>query len=271
MVNGIKGKAAVDYSKLNKPQASVKERIVFWIARKVVVEKSKFWSKISDLFLSKSALFLEMKNLIKNSSSTLTTKQVSETPPANPAVSATQTAWTKKTEQGFLVDGEQLETTEGFGAYLDMCLKPNTRNFDNGGGSYNYNSLFLKQYVGVTNVVYDPFQRTSEDNQKVLEELAKHNFDTATSNSVLNVVDNKEARLKHISYSCEALKEGGIAYFKVYPGNKSGKEKILAHGYQSNRLAETYQKEVEAIFGVGNVVVDRERHMLIAYKNSGCK
>ncbi len=37
-----------------------------------------------------------------------------------------QTSWDKMTVQGFPIYNGQLETTEGFGAYLDYCLKPGT-------------------------------------------------------------------------------------------------------------------------------------------------
>lgn len=182
-----------------------------------------------------------------------------------------QTPWKKETAQGFTVYNDQLETTEGFGSYLDFCLKPNTRNFDNGGGSHNYNSLFLKDYLGVTNVVYDPFQRPEQENLIALTEASKHNFDTSTSNSVLNVIDHKESRKKHIMLCCEALKNGGIAYFKVYPGDNSQKEQWFENSYQSNLSAKAYQEEVEEVFGKGNVVTNVERHMIIAYKNSDCQ
>lgn len=181
-----------------------------------------------------------------------------------------QTSWIKETAQGFTIENGELETTEGFGAYLDYCLKPNTKNFDNGGGTHDYNTIYLKRYHGVTNSVYDPFQRSVEHNETVLAEVENHDFDTATSNSVLNVIDTKESRLQHIALSCRALKEGGIAYFKVYPGNSSLVGNYTAGGYQSNRPAKTYQDEIEAMFGKGNVVVDTMRHLIIAYKNSNC-
>jgi len=74
----------------------------------------------------------------------------------------------------------------------------------------------------------------------------------------------------HITLSCKSLKNGGIAYFKVYPGNRSNKESYTDWGYQSNRQAISYQEEVEMIFGKGNVVVDTTADLIIAYKNSDC-
>lgn len=181
-----------------------------------------------------------------------------------------QIPWKKETAQGFTIEQGKLETTEGFGAYMDFCLKPNTKNFDNGGGTHDYNTQFLQKYQGVINIVYDPFQRSEEDNRKALAAVQEHDFDTATSNSVLNVISSKEARAKHIALSCQALKKGGIAYFKVYPGDGSGKALQREGSYQSNQSARSYQEEVEQIFGQGNVVTDIEKDMIVAYKNSDC-
>lgn len=266
-----------DNAKVISGKSSLIKKASFWIARKVIIKKSRFWSKVAQLFFSRSKNFQEIARNIQEgqkaspiAESNVTIRKV-ENSSIQKTLSDVQTPWTKTTEAGFTVFNGELETTEGFGAYMDFCLRPGTRNFDNGGGSHNYNSLFLKKYVGVANVVYDPFQRSAEENRKALEELEKHDFDTATSNSVLNVIDTREARLEHIKLSCKALKEGGVAYFKVYSGDKTGIGKHTPYGFLSNRLAESYQTEVEEIFGRGNVVTCRESNMLIAYKNSGCK
>ncbi|MBA3722198.1 MAG: hypothetical protein H0W88_07345 [Parachlamydiaceae bacterium] len=181
-----------------------------------------------------------------------------------------QTPWKKEAVQGFPIFNNELEITEGFGAYMDLNLWANTKNFDNGGGNFDFNTQFLSRYYGVKNIVFDPFQRSDEHNQIALIEIQKHDFDTTTSNSVLNVIDRQDARFKHILLSCDSLKEGGSAFFKVYPGNSSFVEQWHQDGYQSNRTAKTYQEDVEVIFGKGNVVANVERHLLIAYKNNGC-
>ncbi len=181
-----------------------------------------------------------------------------------------QTSWLRDTVSGLSADNEKLDTTEGLGAYFDFCLQPNTKNFDNGGGSSNLNTQFLKTYTGVVNVVYDPFKRSKQENDQALLEASKHDFDTATSNSVLNVIDNKLTRLSHIFLSCDALKEHGKAYFKVYSGNNSSKDAWIEGGFQSNRDALSYQSEVEEVFGKGNVASDIEKKYIVAYKNQGC-
>lgn len=189
----------------------------------------------------------------------------------NLGITQEQHPWEKPTIQGFGIYDTNLDYTEGFGAYMDLHLRPSTKNFDNGGGSYDYNTQFLKTNYGVENQVYDPFQRSQEHNEKILKAVAEHSFDTATSNSVLNVIDFFSSRLDHIFLSCESLKDLGIAYFKIWEGNGSSKGQSMPYGYQSNRPTKSYQEEVEKIFDQGNVVTDLKRNLIIAYKNNGCK
>lgn len=181
-----------------------------------------------------------------------------------------QQPWEKPTVEAFGIYGGVLDYTEGFGAYMDLQLRPGTKNFDNGGGSHDYNTMFLKTNYAIENQVYDPFQRSQEENEKILKAVAEHSFDTATSNSVLNVIDTPLHRLNHIFLSCQSLKDFGPAYFKIWEGDRSSKAKVLLYGYQANRPTESYQTEVEQIFRRGNVVVDAKRNLIIAYKNSGC-
>jgi hypothetical protein len=182
-----------------------------------------------------------------------------------------QISWSQPTVQGFGISEGKLDYTEGIGAYLDLHLRPNTKNFDNGGGSIDLNTEFLYENYGVKNTVYDPYQRSKEHNQQVLSDALKNGFDTTTSNSVLNVIDSLPSRLKHIWISCMALKKHGVAYFRVYEGNGSDTPEILSYGYQSHRPTRLYQEEVESIFEKGNVVTDVYRKLIIAYKNNDCK
>lgn len=181
-----------------------------------------------------------------------------------------QKSWEKPTVEGFGIHEGALDYTEGFGAYMDLPLQPGTKNFDNGGGSHDHNTTFLKNHYAVENQVYDPFQRSEEHNEKVLKEVTEHSFDSATSNSVLNVIDSLAHRFTHILLSCESLKDFRPAYFKIWEGDRSSEGKFFPYGYQANRLTGSYQGEVEQVFGRGNVVIDFSKNLIIAYKNTGC-
>lgn len=185
---------------------------------------------------------------------------------------APQTPWTYPTVQGFRIYQGKEDYTSGLGAFMDMDLRPNTKNFDNGGGAWEFNTTFLRRHYGVENHVYDPYNRTPEHNNTVIVLVDQHLFDTTTSCSVLNLIDLEDARYEHIFLSCKALKEHGVAYFKVYPGDGSGQEEYFedSKGFQANKYASAFQKEVEAIFGEGNVLTDVKHDMIIAHKNCGC-
>ncbi|HSX10984.1 MAG TPA: hypothetical protein VLF94_04640 [Chlamydiales bacterium] len=184
--------------------------------------------------------------------------------------SAEQQPWTGATVEGLGTENGRPDYTEGVGAFTNLRLKPGTKNFDNGGGSHDTNTLFLRDTYAIENWVYDPFQRSKEHNETVLEAVAHHDFDTSTSNSVLNVIDDFSQRLRHIFLSCDSLKEFGAAYFLIWEGDRSSEEKRLSYGYQANRLVGSYQSEIERIFGSGNVVTDFQRKLIIAFKNGGC-
>lgn len=181
-----------------------------------------------------------------------------------------QKPWEKATVETFGIENGKLDYTEGLGAYLDLPLQPGTKNFDNGGGSYDYSTQFLRKHYAIENHVYDPFQRPKEQNETVLKAVTAHSFDTATSNSVLNVIDSLTHRMTHILLSCESLKNFRPAYFKIWEGDSSSIGKFHSYGFQANRPTASYQNEVEQVFGKGNVVVDFNKNLIIAYKNNGC-
>jgi SAM-dependent methyltransferase len=160
-----------------------------------------------------------------------------------------------------------LATLSGIGAFLDIVFEPNTNNLDVGGGKGDAISAYLLKERKVTNYVYDPYNRSKQHNDRILGLAAKGNFDSATSMSVLNVIDNRDARMKHIQLMHSALKPGGKAYFKVYRGDNSGRELLdpQHNRYQSNRGVKTYLDEVTEIFGK-DVTVDKDRNLIIAIK-----
>jgi hypothetical protein len=153
-----------------------------------------------------------------------------------------------------------LDLTESAGAFDDLIqfalMKKGNRNIDVGGGRYNHGSAFLELF-GVKNEVFDPFGRSQKHNNRVLEQ---DSFDTATSISILNVILSAKERLEHIQLIHNKLKPGGIAFFKVYEGDKSGS----ASRFQLNQKTAFYLKEIQCIFG--NEVEFKEHHHLIIAK-----
>jgi hypothetical protein len=89
------------------------------------------------------------------------------------------------------------------------------------------------------------------------------NFDTATSMSVLNVIADKLDRIKHLKLIYSALKKNGIAYFKIYQGDKSGitnKSKFD----QNNLELEYYVGEIKEVFD--KIEIFKDKNLIIGYK-----
>jgi hypothetical protein len=163
-----------------------------------------------------------------------------------------------RTEDGKFAEVKVIDNTEGTGAYDDIDLQPGTTNFDNGGCALDINTQYLLDKYHVVNHVYDKFKRSAEHNTKVLLLVKEGQFDTSTSNSILNVIACPMQRAEHIRLSHTALKPGGTAYFKVWSGLNRGSDlgtgrlvgsSINASGdFQSNCPARYYLPEIQKIF-----------------------
>jgi hypothetical protein len=138
-------------------------------------------------------------------------------------------------------------------------------NLDLGGGRFdNATELLAKQ--GVTNLIYDPYNRSLEHNQKVISLVRGGQCTTVTVNNVLNVIKEPELRDRVIRQAADAVAWHGTAYFLIYAGDKTGVSRVTiackgeASVWQENRRAETYIAEIAKHFGV----VSRSKNLLIA-------
>ncbi len=184
-----------------------------------------------------------------------------------------QTPWSVLNIRGYSIDPAtgKVDDTEGFGAFDSIMkeLKPECpRNLDNGGGAYDDTSRYVKEKYNIQNLVYDPFMRSSEQNEKVLQQVQKNPTDCCTSISVLNVIDSIEDRLAHIRLCHDKLKPGGQAFFKVWPGDGSGISLKEKGRFQSNQGASYYMQDVEKVFGKGNVFLIDNKTIKAIKKNS---
>jgi hypothetical protein len=135
-------------------------------------------------------------------------------------------------------------------------------NLDLGGGKYDLAAGYLIQY-NVTNLVYDPYNRTKEHNTRVLVTTALHGgADTVTCNNVLNVIAEKEVRLQVIQQAYDNVKDGGTVYFSVYEGDRSGVGKVTNKGYQMQQPLRWYLDEVKEMFPDAQI----KKGMIVAIK-----
>lgn len=123
-----------------------------------------------------------------------------------------------------------------------------TVNADIGGGPYdNFTNALAEK--GVRNVVYDPFNRGKKHNTEAVEAISNGQADTATSNNVLNVIQEATGRDKVIRQAANAIKSDGKAYFLIYEGNKTGNSRKSQEGsWQEHRKAASYESEISKRF-----------------------
>jgi len=113
---------------------------------------------------------------------------------------------------------------------------------------------------GVTNLVYDPFFRSSIHNEHVLRRVTANPVDTVTVNNVLNVIPDKEERMRVIRLAADSLKPEGTAYFLIYEGNKSGVGASTRFCRQNNMVTDAYLPEIQTCFKS----VHKSRNLIIA-------
>lgn len=113
-----------------------------------------------------------------------------------------QIAWNVPNVVGHSIDPytKKIDHTEGFGAFDSLLnvYSLGNRCIDIGGGQHDYNSGYCAYKYLIELSVLDPFMRTNEHNEKILKLAKKRPFDSCTSISVLNVINLKESRIKHI-------------------------------------------------------------------------
>jgi hypothetical protein len=127
-------------------------------------------------------------------------------------------------------------------------FQPDTINLDYGGGKFDNAAEYLADF-GVTNLVYDPYNRSSEHNNEVLREIRENGgADTTTCSNVLNVIKERDVRLNVLKNIKKLTKSGGTVYITVYEGSGKGNEGPTKSGYQLNRKTADYLEEIQMIF-----------------------
>tara|TARA_R100000808_G_scaffold7872_1_gene22614 strand:- start:290 stop:5101 length:4812 start_codon:yes stop_codon:yes gene_type:complete len=122
-----------------------------------------------------------------------------------------------------------------------------TVNLDIGGGKHPKTTESLAR-KGVTNHIYDPFNRTRSQNKAAIRSAGDGQSDTVTISNTLNVIKEPEVRTRILRQAENALKEDGKVYILIHEGDKSALGKETPKGWQNNRKANTYLEEVQEIF-----------------------
>ena len=141
--------------------------------------------------------------------------------------------------------------------------KSGTINLDFGGGSFDTASEYLAD-KGVTNLIYDKFNRSTEHNREVIKQIrANGGADTATCSNVLNVIKEPEVRTNVLENIKKLVKPTGTVYITVYEGSGKGNEGETKSGYQLNRKTAGYLDEIKEVFPDAT----RKGKLIIAHPN----
>ena len=162
-------------------------------------------------------------------------------------------------------------TSKNFG--VDIYAEGQT-NFEQGMGRSDTATEHLKS-LGVRNIGTDPFNRTPDFNNQNARRAIKEKVDTSSAMNVLNVIDDDNDMELVIAQSALPLKEGGVAIFQVYEGDRSGESKYKANGtqYQRNMKGADYVPYVEKYYSdvkaKGNVIVAKNPKMDVINEATG--
>jgi hypothetical protein len=118
---------------------------------------------------------------------------------------------------------------------------------DYGGGKYDRFTEFLAS-KGITNLVFDPFNRPEAHNARVRQRLTVSLADVAVLANVLNVVREPRARYEILEDLASLLKPAGEVLITIHEGDRKSRGRRTPRGWQANRPTRNYLREVRKVF-----------------------
>lgn len=167
-------------------------------------------------------------------------------------------------EQKYSSAKTSINSTKLPAIYKMINFTPGTVGIDYGGGKFdNARDWLAEQDVELW--VYDPYNRTSEENRQAVKAVRQNGgADFAICSNVLNVIAEDSARLNVLRNIKNLVKSGGDIYITVYEGKGNAEEGETKSGYQRNRKTADYLDEIQQIFPDA-----RRKGKLIKATNSG--
>lgn len=154
----------------------------------------------------------------------------------------------KEIGQEFTSENTSINSKKLPAVFNMVKFNPGTVNLDYGGGKADTAVEYLEQY-DVVNLVYDPYNRSSDHNREVIQLIREHGgADTATCSNVLNVIKEPEVRQNVLNNISKLVKPGGIVYITVYEGKGTNEGAPTKSGYQLNRKTSDYMEEIQEVF-----------------------
>jgi hypothetical protein len=124
----------------------------------------------------------------------------------------------------------------------------NTVNLDIGGGKYDLMTDRLK-VLGVTNLVFDPYNRNIVHNVKVVNMIYNKGVDTVTIFNVLNVIKEREIQLQVLKLARSALNIDGMVFVRSTYMNPNKASGVTKSGtFQHYLTMKQYLEIVKEVF-----------------------
>lgn len=117
-----------------------------------------------------------------------------------------------------------------------------------GGGRFD-NTIKFGLANGFTDLIFDPFNRTSEWNSEIVETVNKNGIDLAILSNVLNVIKEVDIRGFVLSVLANTLNDNKPLFITVYEGDRTGNGRQTSKSaWQENRKMKEYLAEVKEHF-----------------------
>lgn len=166
-------------------------------------------------------------------------------------------------EQLYSSADTSINTVSAVYKYIDA---PNTVILDYGGGKYDTNAKYMLDKCNASVLVYDPYNRTSEHNSKVIQFFKLNPAKIVVCSNVLNVIKEDEIILDILGNIKSLMAKDGVVYIKVYERDKSGVGCKTTKGWQRNMKLISYTPYFETVFG-DEYVYERKGDLLIVRRD----
>lgn len=131
--------------------------------------------------------------------------------------------------------------------FKKVVWEQNTINLDLGGGKFNTATEYLKNF-NVTNVIYDPYNRSNDYNNTMKKFLEDFPANTVTISNVINVILEDEVIIDILHFAKNNSLPNAKIYITVYEGDGNGIGKETKAGYQRNMKLNDYLPLVQKVF-----------------------
>ena len=119
--------------------------------------------------------------------------------------------------QNYTSANTSINSTKVPAVFKKVKWVPGTYNVDLGGGKYDTATEYLNT-LGVSNLIIDPYNRSEAHNDMMVDLIdIIGGADTCTLSNVLNVINDREARLDVLADAWLKLKKGGTLYVPLPP------------------------------------------------------